>query len=102
MRLSTPLEGLHWRCHGVAPRHVSLSMWHVTIPKYRTFLDWFYLNKTVVRTGVKNSSIGEVSMESEIEHTGRQMEVLKTLRVPLGTILVRDKRVKDLTKVLRR
>ena len=27
-------------CVGVATRHVSLSMWHVTIPKYRTFLDW--------------------------------------------------------------
>ena len=39
MRLSTPLEGLRWRCHGVATGHVSLSMWHVTIPKYRTFLD---------------------------------------------------------------
>ena len=42
MRLSTPLEGLRWRCHGVATSHVSLSMWHVTIPKYRTFLDWYY------------------------------------------------------------
>ena len=40
MRLSTPLESLRWCCHGVASRHVSLSMWHVTIPKYRTFLDW--------------------------------------------------------------
>ena len=39
MRLSTPLKGLRWHCHGVATRHVSLSMWHVTIPKYRTFLD---------------------------------------------------------------
>ena len=39
MRLSTLLESLRWCCHGVASRHVSLSMWHVTIPKYRTFLD---------------------------------------------------------------
>ena len=42
MRLSTPLESLRWCCHGVASRNVSLSMWHVTIPKYRTFLDWLY------------------------------------------------------------
>ena len=45
MRLSTPLEGLRWRCHGVATSHVSLSMWHVTIPKYRTFLDWWCVPK---------------------------------------------------------
>ena len=40
MRISIPLERMCSRCHGVASRHASLSMWHVTIPKYRTFLDW--------------------------------------------------------------
>ena len=37
-----------------------------------SFSETFHLNKTVLSVG--NSSIGEMRMESEEDHTGRQME----------------------------